>query len=207
VLSSFVCLPLVFRPATRAGKYDWSRSCVVAGIFVQPASVGAFTGWELYLWVHVKDYGPQPVCDDQVKYVIFFHTLRAAVYWLRGIWIAVLAISAVGLMMTFGCDVCLFFVMRGAEEEERAEETNLDHVYTPDNDYNTTGRDAGTGGDGDTDVSDTVVFLFAFPFSVRCMLCLSIGCSQTTAYVVDIRGDHAGAYGEQPYLRYPVTFT
>lgn len=45
----------------------------------------------------------------------------------------------------------------------------LDHAYTPDSDYNT--RDVGTGGDGDTDVSDTVAFLFALLF--LCVACFA----------------------------------
>jgi hypothetical protein len=72
------------------------------GVLIQYVSVAAFAAWSLYLWVHVKDYGSQPECNDQIKYVIFFVTVRATAPWLRKLWIAALALSAVGLMVWFG---------------------------------------------------------------------------------------------------------
>jgi len=94
------------------------------GTFVQFASVVAFTAWGLYFWVHVKDYGSQPECNDKIKYVVLFFTVRATAPWLRGVWIAVLVLSAVGLMVRFGLQATILFAMQGAEEEERAEDMN-----------------------------------------------------------------------------------
>jgi hypothetical protein len=94
------------------------------GVFLQFASVIAFTGWALYVWVHVNDYGSQSQCNDQIKYYIMFVPVRATAPWLRGLWIAVLVLSAVGLFIKFGVQAVLLFAMRRAAEEERAEETN-----------------------------------------------------------------------------------
>ena len=91
---------------TSAGKYRWTRSRIILlGGFIQYVSVAAFAAWSLYLWVNVKDYGSQPECNDQIKYVIFFVTVRATAPWLRKLWIAgfaALALGAVGLMLWFG---------------------------------------------------------------------------------------------------------
>jgi hypothetical protein len=92
------------------------------GVFVQFASVIAFTGWGLYLWVHVKDYGNQPECNDRIKYVVFLFTIRATAPWLRGLWIATLVGSAVGLMIVFGLNAVAIFVKKHVEGQ--AEETD-----------------------------------------------------------------------------------
>jgi hypothetical protein len=92
------------------------------GVFVQFASVIAFTGWGLYLWVHVKDYGSQPECNDRIKYVVLLFTIRATAPWLRGLWIATLVASAVGLMVVFGLNAVAIFVTKFVEGQ--AEETD-----------------------------------------------------------------------------------
>jgi len=85
------------------------------GVFVQFASVLAFTGWGLFLWVRVKDYGSQPECNDRIKYVVLFFTIRATAPWLRGLWIATLVCSAVGLMVVFGLNAVAIFVNKHVE--------------------------------------------------------------------------------------------
>jgi hypothetical protein len=110
---------------TPAGKYHWTRSRVAMGVLVQFASVLAFTGWGLYLWVNVDTYGSHPGCNDQFKYVFFFFTVRATARWLRGLWIAGLALSATGLMISFGVNAKILFLMKRVEEEERAEQESV----------------------------------------------------------------------------------
>ena len=94
------------------------------GVFIQFASVVAFTGWGLYVWIHVNTYGSQPQCNDRIKYVVLLFTVRATAPWLRGLWIAALVLSAVGLMIKFGIQTTLLLLMRRVGEEERAGETN-----------------------------------------------------------------------------------
>ena len=94
------------------------------GVLVQFASVVAFTGWGLYLWIIVENYGDQSQCNDQIKYVVLFFTVRATAPWLRGIWIAALVLSAVGLMIKFAIQTVVLIAVRRAGEEGRAEETN-----------------------------------------------------------------------------------
>jgi hypothetical protein len=105
---------------TSAGKYRWTRSRVVLGVLIQYASVVIFAAWSLYLWANVKDYGSQPECNDQIKYVLFFVTVRATAPWLRDLWITALALGAVGLMVWFGVKAVKLFVNNHVEEAEEA---------------------------------------------------------------------------------------
>ena len=106
----------------RLGKYKWSRSRFVIGVLAQLVAIIGFTGWALYLWVHVKDYGLQNECNDQVNYVVMFVTVRATKPWLRDSWIAVIIASAVGLLIRFGTSAFYRFAReegeRGGEGEE-----------------------------------------------------------------------------------------
>jgi len=93
------------------------------GVVVQFVSVLTFTAWGLYLWADVKKYGNRPECNDQIKYVVFFFTVRATAPWLRGLWIASIVLSAVGLMLYFGWKAMELFEMKlMAEEEEQQTE-------------------------------------------------------------------------------------
>jgi len=94
------------------------------GVMVQFVSVIAFTTWGLYVWADVKNFGDSPQCNDKIKYVIFFFTIRATAPWLRGIWITGLVLSAAGLMLSFAWKAMELFEMKRLAEEQEAEETN-----------------------------------------------------------------------------------
>lgn len=115
---------LVLKPRTLAGKYHWTKGRIAMGVLVQFASVVAFTGWGLYLWIHVDNYGYPSGCNDRIKYVVLFFTVRATAPWLRGIWIAAIVLSAVGLMIQFVIQATLLFAGRYAGEGEQEGETN-----------------------------------------------------------------------------------
>jgi hypothetical protein len=106
------------------GKYNWSMSRIVMAIVVQYASLAAFMGWSLYVWIHVDEYGSQPECNNHIKYVIMFVNVRATVPWLRGLTIAGIVGGAVALVVVFGVHSVVLFAIRRAKREgaERAEE-------------------------------------------------------------------------------------
>jgi hypothetical protein len=89
------------------------------GVLVQFVSVIAFTAWGLYVLADVKTFGIQHECNNQIKYVVFFFTIRATAPWLRGVWIAGIVLSAVGLMLSFGWEAMRLFEMRRIMEEEQ----------------------------------------------------------------------------------------
>jgi len=160
------------------------------GVFLQFASVIAFTGWGLFLWVHVNDYGSNSQCNDQIKYVIMFVTVRATVPWLRGLWIATLVLSAVGLMINFGIQATILFAMRRAAEEERAEETD-----------SITGRSTRTGAQSQEEMQPTIGKPWYLKISIPLLSCVVFFSSliqrlRISAQVGDILHDHVGAYCE-----------
>jgi hypothetical protein len=158
------------------------------GVFLQFASVIAFTGWGLYLWVHVNNYGSNSECNDQIKYVIMFVTVRATVPWLRGLWIAALVISAAGLMVKFGIQAVILFAMRRVAEEERAEDTN-----------SITGGSIRTG--AHAEMEPTIGKPWYLKISIPLLLYVvffsyPIQRSRISAQVGDILHDQLGAYRE-----------
>jgi hypothetical protein len=100
------------------------------GVCLQFTSLIAYTGWALYVWVHVKTYGSHPECNDHIKYVILFAIpVRATVPWLHRLWMAVLIISSVLLMIGFVLQAFVFFVTwrnSNGEEEWAGVETEVD---------------------------------------------------------------------------------
>ena len=173
------------------------------GILLQFLSVIAFTAWGLYLWAKVANYGSQPACNDQIKYVFFFKTVRATEPWLQRLWIVTLALSAAGLMYTFAHTAWLLFVGRLVEEEERAEEANLiAQRLTP------TG--GAPGAQPHAEAEGTSQQSYYFYLSLLRLLCVApplslVDYSRTAAQSRDLCHGHAGAYGEYPALSYLVT--
>ncbi|KAI0250810.1 hypothetical protein BJV78DRAFT_537311 [Lactifluus subvellereus] len=108
--------------AAPMGKYKWSRSRFIIGVLAQLVAVIGFTGWALYLWVHVKDYGSQVGCNDKVKYVLMFVSVRATKPWVRDSWIAILVASAVGLLIRFGISAVYRFTLQEVEKTDKREE-------------------------------------------------------------------------------------
>ena len=53
-----------------------------------------FPSWALYVWIKGSGFGSQPLCNDLVKYVFFFISIRGTVNWLR-----ILAIICFSLRM------------------------------------------------------------------------------------------------------------
>jgi hypothetical protein len=103
--------------ASPMGKYHWTKSRVALAVLVQFLSITAFTAWGLYLWFKVKDYGIHHECNDQIKYVVFFVSVKATEPWLRWLWVVVLILSAVGLMIMFGKKAFELLAMVGEEEQ------------------------------------------------------------------------------------------
>jgi hypothetical protein len=99
------------------------------GVLVQFVSVITFTAWGLYVWfnANIKHFGNEnarSICNDRIKYVVFFVNIRATAPWLRGIWITALVLSAVGLMLTFGWKAMELFETKLMAEEQEAEEAD-----------------------------------------------------------------------------------
>jgi hypothetical protein len=175
------------------------------GVLLQFLSVIAFTAWGLYLWARVTEYGSQPACNDRIKYVVFFATVKATEPWLRWLWVVILVLSAVALMVVFAVKAWGLFVGKLVEEEERVEEANLiAQRLTP---TEATGTQPYAEAEGKKLEQPWYIYM-----SLLRLLCVApplslIAHSRTTAQSRDLRHCHAGAHSEYPALSYPVTLT
>jgi hypothetical protein len=164
------------------------------GVLLQFVSVIAFTAWGLYVWADVKNFGnssQSAQCNDKIKYVVFFVTVRATAPWLRGIWIAGLVLSAVGLVLSFGWKAMELFEAKRMAEEQQAEETNTiayrEVAVTP-----------GTRPHPETETAEKGWY---FDISFTFLLCVAPLLSyhrhsRIAAQLVDIFCGHARTHGE-----------
>ncbi|KAH9997877.1 hypothetical protein BJV77DRAFT_959918 [Russula vinacea] len=94
-------------------------------LLVRLVSLISLITWGLYLWVNVKDFGSQPECNDQIKYVVLFCTVRATANWLRHVWIAIFAIPcALVAVMLFGMTATIIFILKRLKKQRRAGGSN-----------------------------------------------------------------------------------
>jgi hypothetical protein len=172
------------------------------GVLVQFVSVITFTAWGLYVWADFKNFGNHPECNDQIKYVIFFFTVRATAPWLRGIWITGLVLSAVVLMVLFVWNAMEVFETKRMEEEQQAEETNTiayrEATATP---WTQPHAETKTAEKGWYFYISFTLFLCVAP-----LLSLIID-SRIAAQLGDIFYGHARTHGEWPYLSYSTYYS
>ena len=60
-----------------------------------------FPSWALYVWIKDSQFGSQPQCNDLVKYVFFFRSVRGTVNWLRILAIVCFSIRMYGSLIIF----------------------------------------------------------------------------------------------------------
>ena len=116
---SALSCPFVSRSSplpTHAGRYLWTRSRRAIGVLLQSLSLVSLIAWGLYMWVNVKHFGSQPECNHQIKYVVFFFTVRATANWLRRLWIALLTMPVVAL---FGMTMMILFFLKRVKKEKQ----------------------------------------------------------------------------------------
>ena len=71
-------------------------------------------GWSLYVWFHVKTFGPQSECNDSIKYVFFFANIRSTAGWFVKGAIAFVTIGAIieGRWLLFSITALLDYNIR-----------------------------------------------------------------------------------------------
>jgi len=78
------------------GNYNSSISTHSKRIIITLLTYGAlllFTGYAFYVWAKAPSFGSSPECNNEIKYVFFFHSVRATAGWLRKLWMAMLGIT------------------------------------------------------------------------------------------------------------------
>jgi hypothetical protein len=100
---------------------------LIIGIISKIIVVIAFLGWGLWSWFHVKDFGPQNECNDKVKYVIMFVSIRATTRGLRKFYIFFHIYLSVGILGALGLQqVNMSRLVQPDVEESKGEVTRND---------------------------------------------------------------------------------
>ena len=175
------------------------------GVLLQFVSVITFTAWGLYVWADVKNFGDNAQsaqCNDKIKYVVFFFTVRATAPWLRGIWITGLVLSAVGLMLSFGWKAMELFEMKRMAEEQQVEETNTIA-------YREVAVTQGTRPHAESEIAEKGWY-FDMSFTLLLFVPPLLSYhrhSRIAAQLGNIFYGHARTHGEWPYLSYSTYYS
>jgi len=89
----------------RSNKADFRMKTF---IWVQQFTTVVFTVWLLYVWIKDVDFGSQRSCNNLVKYVLFFASVRATATWLRVLFITNLVITACALLFSLSVIVSAY---------------------------------------------------------------------------------------------------
>ncbi|KAI9459876.1 hypothetical protein BJY52DRAFT_1364694 [Lactarius psammicola] len=84
-------------------------------IAIQILSLLIFYPWSFYVWINASRFGPQPECNDLVKFVLVFYTFRATVLWARYLCMTILAMTTFSLLCYL---VVIFIVLKVHEVHE-----------------------------------------------------------------------------------------
>ncbi|KAI9435552.1 hypothetical protein H4582DRAFT_1970342 [Lactarius indigo] len=93
-------------------------------IAIQILSLLIFYPWSFYMWINAQRFGPQPECNDLVKFVLVFYTFQATVLWARYLCMTILAMTTFALL----CYLIVIFIVykvhivqRGAQPSSNGE--------------------------------------------------------------------------------------
>ena len=76
-------------------------------------SIMLFTGYAFYVWATAPTFGTTPECNNEIKYIFFFRSVRATVGWLRNLWMTGLG-ATLGLMILVPLASCLCLCFLGS---------------------------------------------------------------------------------------------
>ncbi|KAN0132133.1 hypothetical protein V8E53_010052 [Lactarius tabidus] len=76
-----------------------------------------FPSWALYVWTKGSRFGSQPRCNDLVKYVFFFVSVRGTVSWLRILAIVFFSIRMISSLIIFRDIVSSLWTAKAKDRE------------------------------------------------------------------------------------------
>jgi hypothetical protein len=99
------------------GKYEGNKINFTLRILISfvmtYGSVMLFTGYAFYVWATAPTFGTNPECNNEIKYIFFFRSVRATVGWLRKLWMVGLG-ATLGLMILVPLASCLCLCFLGS---------------------------------------------------------------------------------------------
>ena len=168
-----------YRAHPPVGNYQWTTGRFFIVNLLQFLSAMGSTAWGLYVWANVADYGSQPACNDQIKYIFIFKFERATESRVQKLWIVIIALNAAVFMYVHARTAYLLSVGKLVMKEQADE---------PDYEFQ---------------LPDFYLSLVRLP-CVAPPLSL-VDYSRTAAQCCYLCHGHSGAYGEYPALSYQVT--
>ncbi|KAF8341135.1 hypothetical protein F5887DRAFT_385657 [Amanita rubescens] len=100
-----------------SGKYEGNKINFTFRILISfvmtYGSVMLFTGYAFYVWATAPTFGTNPECNNEIKYIFFFVSVRATVGWLRKLWMVGLG-ATLGLMVLVPLASCLCLCFLGS---------------------------------------------------------------------------------------------
>jgi len=92
-------------------KFGSKRKLTIA---IQILSLFIFYPWSFYMWVNASRFGPQPECNDIVKFVLVFYTFQATVLWARYLCMTILAMTTFALL----CNLIVIFIVHKVHHDK-----------------------------------------------------------------------------------------
>ncbi|KAI0067342.1 hypothetical protein BV25DRAFT_1819666 [Artomyces pyxidatus] len=122
-----------------SGKYKWNSARIALSLVVTFLTLSGYCIWAVYMWASADHFGPQWECNNGIKYVFFFATVRATVPWLHKLWMAALIISTVllllGALVTAGARVWLSSWWKNDEESPEESPGESESAQSPSGQY------------------------------------------------------------------------
>jgi len=83
------------------GRYKPTSPRRLWTLFITVCIVLMFQSWALYIWATATSFGPQDTvqCNNQIKYIFVFVSIRATALWLRVLWMVVLGMEGIGILL------------------------------------------------------------------------------------------------------------
>jgi hypothetical protein len=90
-----------------ANKIDFKMKMIIA---IQILSLFIFYPWSFYVWISASRFGPQPECNDLVKFVLAFYTFEVTALWARYLCMTILAMTSFAIL----CNLTVIYNVRKA---------------------------------------------------------------------------------------------
>ncbi|KAK2462573.1 hypothetical protein APHAL10511_005416 [Amanita phalloides] len=100
-----------------SGDYRGNRTSFTIRILISfvttYGSFMLFAGYAFYVWATALKFGPFSECNNEIKYIFFFKSVRATVGWLRKLWMVGLGIT-LGLLLLVPMASCACYCLIGS---------------------------------------------------------------------------------------------
>ena len=122
------CPSLLTERSLIIGRYKGGIARIIIMSILSVCVTVAYFAWSFYLWTHVSKFGLQSECNNEVKYIFFFASVRATVPWLQRLWLASLSISTIlmAVALVVALAVSIMFALTNRDEPRTGDDSLTD---------------------------------------------------------------------------------